>query len=190
LLDTLPVIDLLALAWLLLGVLLGLTRGLAPLFSWLLWVLASLWLAAALAPVIVGWLANTEGANGPQGRFFAYGSLAALSLGLPALGRLLGSRRGHPRKRSPGARDKSLGVVAGIACALLTLTLALPYVGSIERIGRRMQGSAALSTGRTTQQLVPWLFAPPHRDAMDRLARGPLLEEEAQGPPMLVPGNR
>jgi hypothetical protein len=187
--DTLPVIDLLALAWLLLGVLLGLTRGLAPLFSWLLWVLASLWLAAALAPVVVGWLANTQGANGPHGRFLAYGSLAALALGLPALGRIIGSRRGHPRKSSPGARDKSLGVVAGVACALLTLTLSLPYVGSIDRIGRRMQDSVALSVGRSTQQLAPWLFAPPHRDAMDRLAEAPSLEEDL-GPPMLVPGNR
>jgi hypothetical protein len=187
--DTLPVIDLLALAWLLLGVLLGLTRGLAPLFSWLLWVLASLWLAAALAPVIVGWLANTQGANGPHGRYLAYGSLAATALGLPALGRLLGSRRGHPRKSSPGTRDKSLGVVAGVACALLTFTLALPYVGSIERLGRQMQGSAALATGRATQELLPWLFSPPHRDAMDRLAQGPAPEEDA-GPPMLVPGER
>ena len=189
LLDTAALIDLLALAWMLAGVLLGLTRGLAPLFSWLLWVLASLWLASVLAPVLVGWLPNTHGADGPQGRLLAYGSLAALSLGLPLLGRLLGNRRGQPRQAAPKPSDRSLAVVAGLVCALLTLTLALPFVGNIPRLGRSYDRAIAADTGRRVSELLPWLFPVEHRAALSELCQ-PTTTEPWEREPSWEPGTR
>ena len=124
----LPVVDLLALAWLLLGVALGLVRGLGPVFGWLVWILVGLWLSRTIAPVLLGWLTNTEGADGPAAMMAAYGSLAALALGIPLLGRGL-SGPGGPRRAPPGPGDRGLACVAGALCAVLTLVLLLPYAG-------------------------------------------------------------
>lgn len=188
LLGNLPVIDLLALAWLLCGVLAGWLRGVAPLFGALLWILVALWLAAQVSPVLLAWLVNTEGADGPAALHLAYGSLAAVTLGLPALGRAFGTRRGQPRRSPPAPGDKALGAVAGLLCGLLTLTLALPYVGAIDVIGAAYPRARSVGLAGEAQTLLPWLFPPPHREELARQSQAP--GDEAAGTPALIPAAR
>lgn len=165
-LEQFPVIDLLALAWLLLGVLAGLLRGLSRTFGALLWVLLSLWLSTTLAPVLLGLLANTEGTDRPEAHLLAYGCLIGLSLGVPLFGRLLGSRRGLPKRSIHDARDKGLGVVAGLLAALLTLSLMVPFVGQIEPLGQAYPTARSPRLVAQILQLLPWLYPSAFRVAL------------------------
>lgn len=164
-------IDLLALAWLLLGVLAGMLRGLAPLFGALLWICGSLGLARALSPSLLSALANTEGTDEPGARLLAYGALAGTALLLPALGRLLGKRELEGDEPRPLPRDKSLGVAAGLLCAVLLLVLALPYAGAIERVGATFPRSYAATLADGVAARLGWLFPPSHQSRLDALRR-------------------
>ena len=185
-LSRLAVVDLLALAWLLAGVALGLVRGLPSLFGWLLWIVTSLWLARTVTPVVLGWLSNTEGTDSPFAQLLAYGVLTLLALGLPLLGRAL-SGPGGPKRAPPGNGERGLAVVAGAASALITFTLLLPYLGRWELLGRSYPTAVAPHAGARVQDVLWWLYPRAHLDSLDALRTPPVDEPAETGTPSFEP---
>src|SRR5262245_37370059 len=59
-------IDVIAMVLLAMGVVMGVLRGLGPVFGMLLWLMISLWLSKVLTPVILGWMPNSNADGSAQ----------------------------------------------------------------------------------------------------------------------------
>ena len=167
----LPLLDWLALLACLAGALLGARSGLPRAFALLLWTLAALWLSRHLASHVAGWMPNSVDPADPQaaGRIErpAFALLVAVVLAVPLVGRLIGGSGGK-KKAGPEGQHKGFGAVAGLAVAVLLVTLALPFVRGVRWLGAGWERAAAPACASAVAEHAAWLYPPALREVLRR----------------------
>jgi len=162
-------IDIIFLVLAVMGIIMGVMRGLGPVFGMLLWLLVSLWLAQQLTPTILEWMPNSP--SDANSQLSAFGFISGVLLILPALARLLGGAGGK-KKSEPDATHRPFGVLVGLVCAVLLFTLLTPFVLRIDWV------SDSYGKGRTPEVAVQaaetasWFFPEPHRAALEQSGVG------------------
>ncbi|MDG2148728.1 MAG: CvpA family protein [Planctomycetota bacterium] len=162
-------IDIIAVALMLMGVAMGLMRGLGPAFGMLLWLMVSLWLARTLTPTVLGWMPNSPIDTSSQ--LSAFGLIAGLLLVLPALARLLGGAGGK-KKEDPAAQHRGFGVLVGIACAGILFTLLAPYANRMQWVSSTFGRGAFPVMAEQVSDGASWFFPAAHREALKQAGVG------------------
>ncbi len=167
----LPLLDWLALLACLAGGLLGARSGLPRAFALLLWTLAALWLARHLSAHVAGWMPNSVDSADPQAAASleraAFALLVAVVLAVPVVGRLVGGSGGK-KKSGPEGQHKGFGAVAGLAIAVLLVTLALPFARGVRWLGAGWERAAAPACASAVAENLAWLYPPALREALRR----------------------
>lgn len=165
----LAAVDILALAIIVLGVLVGTMRGLGPVFGMLLWVSLALWISSAAMPVVLGWMPNTADPGDPAAQRVAYGLLTAVLLGLPALARLLGGAAGK-KKEEPEPEYKLFGVLVSVVTSLLLFTLIAPYTTKVQLMAKTFDKGLSPIIASEVAGYATWLYPEAHRSKLDSLS--------------------
>ncbi|HTE04677.1 MAG TPA: CvpA family protein [Planctomycetota bacterium] len=168
----LPLVDWLALVFVLLGVVAGAMSGLPRAFGMLLWMLAALWLAHHLSAQVVSWMPNTAPAGDPSATLTAYGVITALVLALPVLGRVFGGSGGK-KKAAGQPQHKPFGALVGLLVACLFVTLLLPFARRVSFLERGWQQARAPALGSAVAEHATYLFPEAHREAIRPTRLGP-----------------
>ncbi len=168
-LSDIAAIDCIALMLMLMGVIMGLMRGLGPVFGMLLWLMVSLWLAQVLTPTVLGWMPNSPNDNASQ--LTAFGFISGVLLILPALARLLGGAGGK-KKIDPVATYRPFGVLVGIACAAMLFTLLAPFANRVSWVSESFGEGAAPLVAEEVSDRASWFFPLSHRDALEQAGVG------------------
>lgn len=168
-LSQIAAIDFIAVALMIMGIIMGLMRGLGPAFGMLLWLMVSLWLARELTPTVLGWMPNSPSDAGSQ--LSAFGFIAGLLLVLPALARLLGGAGGK-KKVDPAAVNRPFGVLVGVACAAIVFTLLAPYANRVSWVSRTFGQGTAPIMAQDISERASWFFPAAHRDALKQAGVG------------------
>ncbi|MCB9899579.1 MAG: CvpA family protein [Planctomycetes bacterium] len=166
----LPLADLLTLAVLLAGAAWGIVRGLGRSFGSLLWTLLGLWLASVLAPILLGWMPNTDGVERPSTLVDTYGVLAALVLVLPLVARLLGGTGGGKKRAEDAGSHRAFGALTGFGSACLLVTLALPFAWRLDTLAARSAGARAPRAAAHVADALALLYPDAFREALHTLA--------------------
>lgn len=161
---SLPLVDWLAIAICIAGLLVGGMSGLGRSFGILLWLLAAIWLASHLSGVVVGWLQNT---SDPNAQLMAFGGIAGFILSLPILARILTGPSGKKKERLPDRGvQKPSGALVGLLTAVLFLTLALPFVYRFQFMGSDFAQAYAPRKASSVADHMTFLYPDAHRDAL------------------------
>ena len=81
-----------------------------------------------------------------------YGIVAAVVLAVPVLGRLLGGAAGKKKKDKGPPTHKPFGALVGLFNALLIVTLALPFLATIDVVSKTFERATARRAGRPTSR--------------------------------------
>jgi len=162
-------IDVIALVLLVMGVIMGVLRGLGPVFGMLLWLMISLWLGKVLTPVIIDWMPNSP-AEG-SAKLTTFGLVAGVLLVLPSLARLLGGAGGK-KKAEPAPQYKPFGVLVGIACAIVFFTLLTPFAYRVPFVSKTFNQGHGPTMALEVAESATWLFPPDFRSALKSAGAG------------------
>jgi hypothetical protein len=162
-------IDFIAIALMIMGIVMGIMRGLGPAFGMLLWLMVSLWLARELTPTVLGWMPNSPSDAGSQ--LSAFGFISGLLLVLPALARLLGGAGGK-KKEDPAAQNRPFGVLVGIACAGILFTLLAPYANRVSWVSDTFGKGRFPVMAEEVSTRASWFFPAAHQNALKQAGVG------------------
>ncbi len=171
------VIDWIAIALLLGGLFMGFNKGLGKVFAILLWLVAAMWLGKSLAPRIIEWMPNSGGDAPDGGQFAAYGSIAAVVLGLPLVAKLLGGPLGKKKTGDAEVYNNYMGSLVGLVNATLFFTLVVPYAYRLEFVSSSYPTARSPAVASIVADNVSFLYPPVFRDELEETI-GSVGEEE------------
>jgi len=166
----LPLIDWLAIAMVLAGLIGGALSGLLRSFSTLLWLLAALWLGSHLASQFVSWMPNSVQPYDLGATLVAFGLIAASVMLLPLVARIIGGAAGK-KKTGAEAKHKAFGAVVGLVCALLVFVWMAPFMHRYNVFARHWILGHAPPMAASIADGATWLFPEAHRIALRKTLR-------------------
>lgn len=167
----LAVFDWIALAVVVLGLVFGLMRGLGSAFAALLWVVAALWLGSTLAPTVLGWMPNTADLDDGGALTSTWGTIAAVIVFLPLIGKLVGGSLGR-KADDHLSHNRYMGGLVGLLLAVLVTTAAAVFVPRVGVTASGYSEAFAPEVARTVADQARFLYPEFVRDELRRQIDG------------------